>query len=63
MGDAAALLVGMQPPPEDTFRRVMRLNQGDDGIDQWQTALRLKRKELAEEVPRTVDRRCTNPCR
>ena len=41
------LLIGMQPPPEDTFRRAMRLDQGDDGIDN-QTALRLKQR-LAEE--------------
>ena len=41
------LLVGMQPPPEDTFRGAMRLDQGDDGIDN-QTALRLKQR-LAEE--------------
>ena len=57
------LLVGMQPPPEETFRDAMRLDQGDDGIDN-QTALRLKQK-LAEEfreqltvgVPTHVDER------
>ena len=41
------LLVGMQPPPEETFRGAMRLDQRDDGIDN-QTALRLKQR-LAEE--------------
>ena len=41
------LLVGMQPPPEDTLRRAMRLDKGDDGIDN-QTALRSK-QELAEK--------------
>ena len=60
-GECCRLLVGMQPPPEDTFRQVMRLDQGDDGIDN-QTALRLRQK-LAEEfreqltvgVPTRVD--------
>ena len=46
-GGCCRLLVGMQPPPEDIFRDAMRLNQGDDGIDN-QTALRLKQR-LAEE--------------
>ena len=46
-GGCCRLLVGMQPPPEDTFREAMRLDQGDDGIDN-QTALRLKQR-LAEE--------------
>ena len=46
-GGCCRLLVGMQPPPEETFRGVMRLDQGDDGIDN-QTALRLKQR-LAEE--------------
>ena len=45
-GGCCRLLVGMQPPPEDTFRRAMRLNKGDDGID-LATASRL-RKESAE---------------
>ena len=46
-GGCCRLLVGMQPPPEDTFRDAMRLDQGDDGIDN-QTALRLKQR-LAED--------------
>ena len=46
-GGCCRLLVGMQPPPEDTFRDAMRLDQRDDGIDN-QTALRLKQR-LAEE--------------
>ena len=46
-GGCCRLLVGMQPPPEETFREAMRLDQGDDGIDN-QTALRLKQR-LAEE--------------
>jgi len=46
-GGCCRLLVGMQPPPEETFRGAMRLDQGDDGIDN-QTALRLKQR-LAEE--------------
>ena len=46
-GGCCRLLVGMQPPPEETFRSAMRLDQGDDGIDN-QTALRLKQR-LAEE--------------
>ncbi len=46
-GKCCRLLVGMQPPPEETFRDAMRLDQGDDGIDN-QTALRLKQR-LAEE--------------
>ena len=46
-GGCCRLLVGMQPPPEDTFRGAMRLDQGDDRIDN-QTALRLKQR-LAEE--------------
>ena len=46
-GGCCRLLVGMQPPPEDTLRRAMRLDKGDDGIDN-QTALRSK-QELAEK--------------
>ena len=46
-GGCCRLLVGMQPPPEEIFRGAMRLDQGDDGIDN-QTALRLKQR-LAEE--------------
>ena len=46
-GGCCRLLVGMQPPPEETFRDAMRLDQRDDGIDN-QTALRLKQR-LAEE--------------
>ena len=46
-GECCRLLVGMQPPPEDTLRGAMRLDQGDDGIDN-QTASRLKQR-LAEE--------------
>lgn len=42
-GSCCRLLVGMQPPPEDTFRDAMRLSQDDDGIDN-QTALRLKQR-------------------
>ena len=45
-GGCCRLLVGMQPPPEETFRRVMRLDKGDDGID-LATVSRL-RKESAE---------------
>ena len=45
-GGCCRLLVGMQPPPEDTFREAMRLDKGDDGID-LATASRL-RKESAE---------------
>ena len=41
------LLVGMQPPPEETLRGAMRLDSQDDGIDN-QTALRSK-QELAEK--------------
>ena len=41
------LLVGMQPPPEDTLRGAMRLDKGDHGIDN-QRALHLK-QELAEK--------------
>ena len=46
-GGCCRLLVGMQLPPEDTFRDAMRLGQGNDGIDN-QTALRSK-QELAEK--------------
>ena len=46
-GNCCRLLVGMQPPPEETLRQAMRLDKGDDGIDN-QTALRLK-QELAEK--------------
>ena len=46
-GGCCRLLVGMQPPPEDTFRGAMRLDQGDDGIDN-QRASHLK-QELAEK--------------
>ncbi len=48
-GDGACcrLLVGMQPPPEDTFRAAMRLDQRDDGIDN-QRASHLKQR-LAEK--------------
>ena len=46
-GGCCRLLVGMQPPPEDTFRDAMRLDQENDGIDN-QRALRLKQR-LAEE--------------
>ncbi|RKU09111.1 NgoFVII family restriction endonuclease [Candidatus Poribacteria bacterium] len=46
-GGCCRLLVGMQPPPEDTLRQTMRFDKGDDGIDN-QTALRLKQR-LAEE--------------
>ena len=41
------LLVGMQQPPEETLRDAMRLDQGDDGIDN-QRASRSK-QELAEK--------------
>ena len=46
-GDCCRLLVGMQPPPEETLRGAMRLDKQDDGIDN-QTASRLKQR-LAEE--------------
>ena len=46
-GGCCRLLVGMQPPPEETFRGAMRLDQGDDGIDN-QRASHLK-QELAEK--------------
>ena len=46
-GGCCRLLVGMQPPPEDTFRDAMRLDQRDDGIDN-QRASHLK-EELAEK--------------
>ena len=46
-GGCCRLLVGMQPPPEETFRRTMRLNNGVDRISR-KTALQLKKK-LAEE--------------
>ena len=46
-GGCCRLLVGMQPPPEEEFRGAMRLDQGNDGIDN-QRALRLKQR-LAEE--------------
>ena len=46
-GNCCRLLVGMQPPPEETLRQAMRLDKGGDGIDN-QTALRLK-QELAEK--------------
>ncbi len=46
-GGCCRLLVGMQPPPEDTFRDAMRLDQRDDGIDN-QRASQLK-QELAEQ--------------
>ena len=46
-GGCCRLLVGMQPPPEEEFRDAMRLDQGNDGIDN-QRALRLKQR-LAEE--------------
>ncbi len=46
-GGCCRLLVGMQLPPEETFRGAMRLNKGKDGIDN-QRALRLKQR-LAEE--------------
>ncbi len=46
-GGCCRLLVGMQPPPEDTFRDAMRLDQRDDGIDN-QRASHLK-QELAEQ--------------
>ena len=45
-GGCCRLLVGMQPPPEDTFRRTMRLDKRDDRVDQA-TVSRL-RQELAE---------------
>ena len=46
-GGCCRLLVGMQPPPENTFRDAMRLDQRDDGIDN-QRASHLK-QELAEQ--------------
>ncbi len=46
-GDCCRLLVGMQPPPEETLRGAMRLDQQNNGIDN-QTASRLKQR-LAEE--------------
>lgn len=46
-GECCRLLVGMQPPPEDTFRDAMRLDQRDDGIDN-QRASHL-REELAKQ--------------
>ena len=45
-GGCCRLLVGMQPPPEDTFRRTMRLDKRDARVDQA-TVSRL-RQELAE---------------
>ena len=46
-GECCRLLVGMQRLPEEELRQSMRLDKGDDGIDN-QTALHLK-KRLAEE--------------
>ena len=46
-GECCRLLVGMQRLPEEELRQSMRLDEGDDGIDN-QTALHLK-KRLAEE--------------
>ena len=46
-GNCCRLLVGMQRLPEEELRQSMRLDKGDDGIDN-QTALRLK-QELAEK--------------
>ena len=46
-GECCRLLVGMHRLPEEELRLAMRLDKGDDGIDN-QTALRLKR-ELAEK--------------